>query len=108
MSKDVYGGGYVPRILLMVGFFLAAESLTFVCLGLRTPGTRIDFLDFAFVFGSATLISILGFVEATRERPDSIGPHSTGTIVGAVMVGIVLGICAGLVAFWAGNLAVNG
>jgi hypothetical protein len=108
MSKDIYGGGYVPRLLLMVGFFLITESVTFVCLGLRTPGTHIDFLDFAFVLGSAILISVVGFVEARRDRPDSIGPHSTGTIAGAIMVGIVLGVCAGLVAFWAGNLAVSG
>ena len=108
MSKDVYGGGYVPRLLLTVGFFLIAESLTFVGIGLLTPGTRIDFWDFAFVFGSAVLISVVGFIEARRERPDSIGPHSIGTIFVAILLGIVLGVFAGVVAFWAGNLAVNG
>jgi len=108
MSRDVYGGGYVPRLLLTVGFFLIGESLTFVALGLRTAGTRIDFLDFAFVFGSAVIIATVGFAEARRDRPDSIGPHSMGTIVGAILLGVVLGICAGFVAFWVGNLAVTG
>jgi len=108
MSKDVYGGGYVPRLLLTVGFFLASESLTFVALGMRTPGTHVDFLDFAFVFATAAIITIVGIVEARRDRPDAVGPHSMGTIVGAILLGFVLGVCAGFVAFWVGNLAITG
>jgi hypothetical protein len=108
MSRDVYGGGYVPRLLLTVGFFLASESLTFVALGMRTPGTRVDFLDFAFVFLTAVVITVIGIVEARRERPDSVGPHSMGTVVGAILLGFVLGVCAGFVAFWVGNFATTG
>jgi hypothetical protein len=38
MQKDVYGGGYVPRLLLTVGFFLISESLTYVALSMRVSG----------------------------------------------------------------------
>jgi hypothetical protein len=107
-QKDVYGGGYVPRLLLTVGFFLGAESLTFVALGMRTPSTHVDVLDFAFVFATAVIIAIVGIIEARRERPDSVGPHSMGTIVGAILLGVVLGVCAGFVAFWVGNFAPSG
>jgi hypothetical protein len=44
------------------------------------------------VFATAAIIAIIGFIEARRERPDSIGPHSTGTIVAAILLGVVLGV----------------
>jgi hypothetical protein len=103
VSRDVYGGGYVPRLLLTVGFFLIGESLTYIGLALRA-NIRVDFVDFAFVFGSAVIIAIVGFAEARRDRPDSVGPHSMGTILGAILLGVVLGICGGFVAYWFLNL----
>ena len=102
-ERDVYGGGWVPRLLLTVGFFLGAESLTFVALGIQTPYTHVDFVDFGFVFATATIIAIVGLIEARRDRPDSAGPHSTATIAAAILLGVVLGVCAGVVAFWVGN-----
>ncbi len=104
MQKDAYGGGYVPRLLLTVGFFLISESLTYVALSLRSAYLHVDYLDFAFVFVSAVIIAMVGFAEARRDRPDSIGPHSTGTIVGAILLGVVLGVSGGLVAWWLLNL----
>jgi hypothetical protein len=104
MQKDVYGGGYVPRLLLTVGFFLISESLTYVALSMRSPDVHVDFLDFAFVFVSAVIIAAVGVVEARRVRPDSIGPHSMGTIVAAILLGVVLGVCGGFVAYWVLNL----
>lgn len=98
MQRDVYGGGYVPRLLLTVGFFLIAESLTYSILVSRPHAARIDWLDFAFVFGAALIIAVVGIVEARRERPDSVGPHSFGTIVGAIVVGLVLGVAGGFAA----------
>jgi hypothetical protein len=104
MERDVYGGGYVPRLLLTVGFFLISESLTYTAVALRAPKARVDLLDFAFVFCGAVIIAVVGVIEARRERPDSIGPHSVGTIVGAILLGVVLGVSGGLVAFWFLNL----
>lgn len=102
-EKDVYGGGWVPRLLLTVGFFLGAESLTFIALGVRTPYTHVDFADFAFVFATAAVIAVVGIIEARRERPDSAGPHSAATIAAAIFLGVALGVCAGFIAFWIGN-----
>lgn len=104
MSRDVYGGGYVPRLLLTVGFFLIGESLTYVALSLRSPNLQVDFVDFAFVFVSAVIIAIVGFAEARRVRPDSVGPHSMGTIVGAILSGMSLGVSGGFAAYWILNL----
>lgn len=104
MEKDVYGGGYVPRLLLTVGFFLVAESLTYTALALGEPQSHVDLLDFAFVFCGAVIISVVGIVEARRERPDSVGPHSLATIVVAILLGVVLGVTAGIVAYWYLNL----
>ena len=107
-GKDVYGGGYVPRLLLTVGFFLGAESLTFAALGIRTPATHVDLVDFGFVFATAVIIAVVGIIEALRERPDSVGPHSTGTIVGAILLGVVLGVTAEFIAFWVSNYPASG
>jgi hypothetical protein len=91
--------GPVPALLLGVGLFLLAESLTFTCLALRPAHTfLVDYLDLAFVLAGALGIIVIGALEARRLRSRP-GPLWSMGIAGAV-----IGIIAGYVAIWLGTL----
>jgi hypothetical protein len=94
METDQYSGP-VPGLLLGVGFFLLAESLTFTTLALRSNGFyRVDFLDFAFVFAGALLVTIIGMLEGRRLRSRPI------VLSVASLTGVVLGVLGGFLAIW--------
>jgi hypothetical protein len=98
-GTDPYSGP-VPALLLSVGFFLLAESLTFTALALNSHGVfRVDFIDFAFVLAGALFVTTIGVMEGRRlhsRRP---------TLYSASVLGVILGIAAGFTAIWLSGLS---
>lgn len=89
----------MPALFLGAGFFLIAESLTFTILALRSNSYfRVDFLDFAFVFVGAVLVTAVGASEARRlqSRPASVAS--------ACVIGVLVGIASGFLAIWFSSL----
>jgi hypothetical protein len=93
-GTDPYSGP-VPALLLTVGCFLLAESLTFTALALNSHGIyRVDFIDFAFVFAGALFVTTIGVTEGRRlhSRPP--------VLYSASLLGVILGIAGGFIAIW--------
>ena len=94
IEKDPYSRP-VPEILLAVGLFLLAESVTFTVLAPRSQGHyKVDFLDFGFVLAGAILVTVIGILEGRRLRSRPALLWSSG------LAGVAAGICGGFVAIW--------